>query len=207
MASDQLQFLAVKNFERFQHYKDRSPPWIKLYNSLLDDWDFVQLSDAARCHIMLLWLVASRHGNRLPYDQRYLQQATKAKGRIDVEALLAAGFLEVAQGADTTLDNPAQDAGNVLDQRERERRERGRGASAPDVLAAGEAVQRIRGLRKRTPTGVEYIATEDVEPLGPDVVRAFKALGGGARFLDGSAKEQSILISQFAKALQSARVA
>jgi DNA-binding NarL/FixJ family response regulator len=31
---------SVKNFERFQHYKDRSPPWIKLYNELLDDYEF-----------------------------------------------------------------------------------------------------------------------------------------------------------------------
>src|SRR5690606_19747530 len=33
-------YLTVKNFERFQHYKDRNPPWIKLYNDLLDDYEF-----------------------------------------------------------------------------------------------------------------------------------------------------------------------
>src|SRR3990167_7380530 len=204
--ADRPRFLAVKNFDAFQHYHDRTPPWIKLYNSLLDDFDFLQLKDAARAHLLSLWLVAPRLKNRIPYDQQYIQQATKAKGRVDVEALIASGWLVLVQDASEALDDRAQDASNALDQRERRGEERrGRGDSAPDVLAAGEAVQQIRALRKRTPTGAEYIAIEDVEPLGPDVVRAFKALGGGVRFLDGAAKEQSILISQFAKALQRAR--
>jgi len=34
-----MQFLAVKNFERFQHYKDRNPPWIKLHAAVLDDYE------------------------------------------------------------------------------------------------------------------------------------------------------------------------
>lgn len=41
-------FLRVKNFDRFQHYKDRTPPWIKLYNDLLDDYDFSCLPDAEK---------------------------------------------------------------------------------------------------------------------------------------------------------------
>ena len=38
-------YLRVRNFEQFQHYKERNPIWIKLYCSLLDDYEFAQLPD------------------------------------------------------------------------------------------------------------------------------------------------------------------
>ena len=51
--------MKVKNWSQFQHFKDRKPPWIKLYRDILDDADFHALSDsAARC-ILMLWLLAS----------------------------------------------------------------------------------------------------------------------------------------------------
>ncbi len=63
-----MKTFSVKNFERFQHYKDRSPPWIKLYNELLDDYSFACLDDAAKFHLIAIWLLASRTDNRIPYD-------------------------------------------------------------------------------------------------------------------------------------------
>lgn len=49
----------VKNWKRFQHFKDRSPPWIKLYRDLLDDPDWHQLDGNAAKFLVMLWLVAS----------------------------------------------------------------------------------------------------------------------------------------------------
>lgn len=49
----------VKNWHSFQHYKDRSPPWIRLYKGLLDDYDFHCLPDASRALAPMLWLLAS----------------------------------------------------------------------------------------------------------------------------------------------------
>jgi hypothetical protein len=51
--------LRVKNWRVFQHYKDRSPPWIKLQKSLLDDYDFQCLPLASRALAPMLWLLAS----------------------------------------------------------------------------------------------------------------------------------------------------
>ncbi|WP_233218251.1 hypothetical protein, partial [Roseateles chitinivorans] len=56
-------FLSVKNFERYQHYTKRNPPWIKLYYDLLDDDDFISLSIEARHHYMTLLLIAGRKNN------------------------------------------------------------------------------------------------------------------------------------------------
>lgn len=51
--------MKIKNWERFQHYKDRNPPWIKLYHDLLDDREFFALSPPAARLLILLWLLAS----------------------------------------------------------------------------------------------------------------------------------------------------
>jgi hypothetical protein len=58
--------LRVKSWSDFQHYKDRSPAWIKLHRTLLDNIDFYKLSDCAGRTLVLLWLIASENDGRVP---------------------------------------------------------------------------------------------------------------------------------------------
>lgn len=51
--------LKPKNWMKFQHYKDRNPPWIKLHKEMLNDPDFMSLSLACIGLAQLLWLLAS----------------------------------------------------------------------------------------------------------------------------------------------------
>lgn len=51
--------LIPKNWKKFQHYKTRSAPWVKLHKSILDDRDFVCLPLASKALAPLLWLLAS----------------------------------------------------------------------------------------------------------------------------------------------------
>ena len=51
--------LIPKNWDRFQHYKDRCPPWIKLHRDLLNDRHFISLPTASKALAPLLWLLAS----------------------------------------------------------------------------------------------------------------------------------------------------
>ena len=67
-------YFAVKNFERFQHYKDRSPPWIKLYSAVLRDYEFSQLPLAQRYQLIVILLLAYQHNNRLPADPEWLKK-------------------------------------------------------------------------------------------------------------------------------------
>jgi hypothetical protein len=53
--------LTPKNWKSFQHYKDRSPAWIKLHKGLLDDFDFACLPVASRALAPCLWLLASEY--------------------------------------------------------------------------------------------------------------------------------------------------
>lgn len=51
--------LKVKNWCEFQHYKKRTPPWIKLHRHLLDDYEFSCLPIASKAIAPQLWLLAS----------------------------------------------------------------------------------------------------------------------------------------------------
>lgn len=53
--------LTPKDWARFQHYKQRRPPWIKLHRSILDDATFQRLPDASRALAPCLWLLSSEY--------------------------------------------------------------------------------------------------------------------------------------------------
>jgi len=56
----------IKSWHQFQHFKDRKPPWIKLYRDLLDDVDWHDLDPKAAKHLVMIWLVASEYDGELP---------------------------------------------------------------------------------------------------------------------------------------------
>jgi len=51
--------MRVVNWDRFQHYTKRRPPWIKLHRQLLDSRQWFALSDLASRVLVECWLVAS----------------------------------------------------------------------------------------------------------------------------------------------------
>lgn len=90
-------FLVVKNFGRFQHYKDRNPPWIKFHYATLSDYEVTSLSDAAQGQLFKFWLLASRYDNQIPYDLKWLKREIKANGPLLLKELLASGLLEIRE--------------------------------------------------------------------------------------------------------------
>jgi hypothetical protein len=55
--------LTPKNWNDFQHYKDRAPVWIKLHRALLDNYEYHCLPVASRALAPMLWLLASEYEN------------------------------------------------------------------------------------------------------------------------------------------------
>lgn len=104
------EFIEVKNFERFQHYKDRKPPWIKLYNDLLDDYEFGCLPDASKWLAVGLWLLASRHDNRVANDPNWIGRMIHASQPVDIAPLVSAGFVRLLPDASKPLAERKQDA-------------------------------------------------------------------------------------------------
>ena len=88
-----MNYLSVKNWEEFQHYKDRDPPWIKLHRRILDDYDFSCLHDASKAHLILIWVLASQVNNKIPNDEKWIRNKTGVRDKIDINTLIDKGFL------------------------------------------------------------------------------------------------------------------
>ena len=136
-------YFSVKGFDKFQHYKDRSPPWIKLYNELLDDYEFGLLPDAAKMHLGAIWLLASRYNNRIPHDAEWISGRINATENLDLDALTKAGFIIPEQGCSNALASCKQTAcleGEGEGEGERETEEERKLPSAAKETAASAVV-------------------------------------------------------------------
>jgi hypothetical protein len=122
-----MEFFRVTNWDQYQHYKDRDPTWIKLYARLLDDYAFATLPDNGKWHLIGIFLLASKQGNRIPGDPRWVRKKIAARTRVDLEALRCAGFIE--EDASTLPAEAEQPASPEKESESEERRE--------DSLSAG----------------------------------------------------------------------
>lgn len=58
--------MRIKNWNKFQHFKDRKPPWVKLYRDVLDDIEWYELDPLASKVLVMCWLIASEDDGNLP---------------------------------------------------------------------------------------------------------------------------------------------
>ena len=131
---------SVRNFERFQHYKDRSPPWIKLYNGLLDDYDFGLLPDASKLHLVAIWLLASRFDNKVPFDPGWIAKRITATEKVDLIRLRDAGFIDV-EGDPLAARQPDDDPEREAEtEREKEEKDSSADADTPAPVSQTKKV-------------------------------------------------------------------
>ena len=91
-------FLSVKDWDKFQHYRDRNPPWIKLHTSLLEDYDFATLPGVAKGQLLLMWLLAARTDNKIPNDRVWIAHSLRIPAKsLEIEMLVDGGWL-IVQG-------------------------------------------------------------------------------------------------------------
>lgn len=93
--------LRIKNWSKFQHYKDRNPPWIKLHFEMLSSEDWVVLDDASRVLAVACMLVASRDEGFVRVDskgRRYIKRVAYLNQEPDFKPLIECGFLTDASG-------------------------------------------------------------------------------------------------------------
>lgn len=88
-----MRHFRIAGWERTQHYRGRTPPWIKLHRDLLDSYAFCSLPDAAKAHAVLLMLLASRLDNILPWDEAWIASQISCRS-VRLAPLLSAGIIE-----------------------------------------------------------------------------------------------------------------
>jgi hypothetical protein len=153
----------VKNWAEFQHYKDRSPPWIKLHRGLLDDFNFTSLPLASKALAPLVWLLAAEScDGSVSLDPAWLAWRLRID-QSDVEAglspLIERGFLTAAS---KTLAKRKQVA---IPETEAEREERERSAaSAVDLLAgiSPQIVKDFTALRQKVRAPITKTAVDGI---------------------------------------------
>ena len=164
--------IRIKNWNTYQHYKHRRPPWIKLHTSLLEDYEFECLHDVSKLQLIAIWLVASRskdiHADGdplLPDDEDYITKKAGLKRKVDLQPLIDSGFIireaasEEHRGhGNGTLPRRKQSAGRTLSsckrvvppETETETEVRGQ-RSEKEVDIEGENSLVGRGRRPRLP--------------------------------------------------------
>ena len=133
-------FLQPKNWGIFQHYKDRSPPWIKLHRDLLSNRDYIRLPTASKALAPLLWLLASeKHDGVFDASFEELQfrlHITQKEYDEGIKPLIDKGFFLVASGvlAECLQDAIPEREGQRKRQRKRETK-RSAGRACPKTFS------------------------------------------------------------------------
>lgn len=145
-----MKTFSVKNFEKFQHYKDRAPPWIKLYNGLLEDYEFGGLPDASKMHLIAIWLLASRSENKIPFDPKWVSNRINATEPVDLTLLAKRGFIVVDQveeqaAIDMLAECLTREEGET---EKRESKAESRSPSAPKASEDFETLKKVYPRRK-----------------------------------------------------------
>lgn len=125
-AATAVKFFRIRDFRKYQHYRDRNPPWVKLHGEVLDDYEFQQLPTSARYLFLHLTWLASKTDNKIPNDATWIERRLNADVPVgsDLATLFREGWLEAwrprpedAYAPGEQLDLPeAAPAANVSEQ-------------------------------------------------------------------------------------------
>ena len=123
-----MNHISPKSWNDFQHYKDRSPSWIKLHKSILDNYEYQCLPIASKALAPMLWLLASEYQDgKIPADlNRIAFRVRMSVADLDdaLSHLIQSGFFICYQGASEVLAECLP--------REEKRRERVEREKTPD---------------------------------------------------------------------------
>ena len=87
-----FKYFRIRTLWKYQQQLDRTPPWIKLYSSVLSDLEIRALPIEQRHALIMLWVLACSNRNKLRADVKILTDMIGVEP--DIDRLLADGFIE-----------------------------------------------------------------------------------------------------------------
>jgi hypothetical protein len=142
-------WLQIVGWEKFQHYKDRRPTWIKNYVDLLRRDEYTDLTPAARAVLHGIWLLAASRPDASRMRAVSLSADLKMRvTRAHLESLNHAGFILLsASDSVSTLYKTA----SLETEKEKETLAKGRAEefSTGTFGLAGEVVDITEGPRRK----------------------------------------------------------
>lgn len=155
-------FFRIRKWREFQHYRDRSPPWIKLHRNLLTSPTWVSSDDEGRTLAIACMLLAADTDNRIPADPDYLRRVAYLNSRPNLAALAATQFIEFIDEAGNPLADASALLADVCSETEQIRAEERQSTSEGSADAAASG--RTNG--EASPAGNE---PEDGDGWGPPI--------------------------------------
>ena len=89
--------IKIKGWAKFQHFKDRRPPWIKLYRDILEDPDWHDLDGDTAKILVALWLIASEDEGQegaLPDTRRLAFRLRVSEAKVNQALVKLSHWLE-----------------------------------------------------------------------------------------------------------------
>lgn len=102
--------LRIPKWHEFQHYKDRSAPWIKAYRELLLDDEWHELTDASKAHVFGLWLLAANYDGKIPFKPLWIARQIAASTAINWRELASSKWVALNAPASEVLAELEHDA-------------------------------------------------------------------------------------------------
>lgn len=128
----------IKNWGKFQHFKDRRPPWIKLYRDILDDPDWFALDPKSAKVLVMLWLMASEDDGYLPDMKNLVFRLRTTEQEVrQIVSDLSHWIEEVNSRDDKVISQRYQD--DAPEKRQRRDRDRDRDREEPAIQAHFDA--------------------------------------------------------------------
>lgn len=85
----------IVEWARYQHYRDRDPPWIKLHRDLLTSRTWVDSDDRSRLLAIACMLIAAGTENKIPADAKHVKRRAYFDWEPDFAPLVEVGFIEL----------------------------------------------------------------------------------------------------------------
>jgi len=123
-----------------------------LYNEILDDYEFSQLSDSGKYHLLAIFLLASRTSNRIPWDQDWIKARIGAGDDFTLKPLFDLGFIEPITKENQTLQEAGHDASGALAERKQDDT-----VTVPSVEKRREEKRREEKRRRFKPPSVDQV--------------------------------------------------
>jgi hypothetical protein len=142
--STDILLLTPRNWQNFQHYKDRCPPWVKLHRDLLNNKEFMRLPTASKALAPMFWLLASE--SKLPQgtfdasdDELEFRLRIPLKDiQVGRKSLIDNGFFIIASGVLADCEQPAipeESRGETEREREGEKEQKPRSKPRQQIPA------------------------------------------------------------------------
>ena len=183
-----MNVISLIGWDRHQHYKDRSPPWVKLYREMLTAESWVLGTDLSRLVQVASMLLAARYSNRIPYRFDLIKKVTsldcnEKQFTEAIRHLVQSNFLEIQEAPEPQI-SVLQDASTLLasctseerrGEKRREETEERQSAHARARLVAGLDLQAwdewvlYRAQRKPAIKPESLVAAaEELAAFGPE---------------------------------------